>query len=259
LTFACLVLAYRHSHCYLLAWLYYSIVSAPSIVFFSAVIQTTADRYAYLPTMSFFLILAGGAERMSRQGKEWVWFGSLVIISLFGYLSVRQVLVWRDSETLWRNVIRNSPGMPLPYNNLGLALQNGGDVDGATASYQTAIQLKPDYGEAHVNLGNVKFGIGRLDEAIALYRKAIVIDSTVPEAYNNLGVALYSKGDCDNAISSLAKAIQLKPEYGDAYDALGRIYLEKGDSAAALTLLEHAASSGDGREQGALKERGRSW
>jgi protein O-mannosyl-transferase len=259
ITVVCLILAHRHNRVFFLAWLYYIILSAPSIVLFSAVIQTTADRYAYLPTIGFFLLFACGAERMFRHDKEWLWIGLLVVIALFGLLSMSQVPVWRDSETLWRNVLRNSPGIPLPYNNLGLALQNGGDLDGATESFERAIQLKPDYAEAHLNLGNVKLRIGNVDEAIALYRKAIDISPNLAEAYNNLGVASYGKGDFDTAISSLAKAIQLKPDYGDAYYALGTSYLKRGDTAAAFASLEHAARLGDGRAQDALKRTGRPW
>ena len=43
--------------------------------------------------------------------------------------------------------------MPEVYNNLGMAFQEQQRLNEAVASYQQAIQLKPDYADAYNNLG----------------------------------------------------------------------------------------------------------
>ena len=43
---------------------------------------------------------------------------------------------------------------------------------------------------AHYNLGRVLAGKGQFDDAIAEYRKAIELDPNYADAHNNLGVAL---------------------------------------------------------------------
>ena len=42
----------------------------------------------------------------------------------------------------------------------------------AVACYRRALELKPDYAEAHNNLGNALKDQGKPDEAVACYRRA---------------------------------------------------------------------------------------
>jgi Flp pilus assembly protein TadD len=48
-------------------------------------------------------------------------------------------------------------------------------MDEAIAHFQRALEIKPDYAEAHKNLGIALAGAGRLDEAIGHYQKALVL------------------------------------------------------------------------------------
>ena len=61
---------------------------------------------------------------------------------------------------------------------MGITLKELGRLDEAEASFRQAIELKPDYAEAHSNLGNILKELGRLDEAEASYKKALSIDPT---------------------------------------------------------------------------------
>ena len=87
-----------------------------------------------------------------------------------------------------------------------------GQVDEAIAHYQKALQIKPDYAEAHNNLGNALLQKGRVDEAIAHYQKALQIKPDNAEAHYNLGNALLQKGRVDEAIAQYQKALQIKPD-----------------------------------------------
>ena len=60
-------------------------------------------------------------------------------------------------------------------NVLGATLQGQGKLQEAVASFDRAIQLKPDYIEVHNNLGNTLKELGRLDEADASFTQAIFL------------------------------------------------------------------------------------
>jgi Flp pilus assembly protein TadD len=57
------------------------------------------------------------------------------------------------------------------------------------AHYRKALELKPDYAEAHNNLGNALVSRGQTDEAMAHYRKALELKPDCAEAHNNLDLA----------------------------------------------------------------------
>ena len=57
-----------------------------------------------------------------------------------------------------------------------------GRIPEAVACYRRALELKPDYAEAHNNLGNALKDQGKLDEAVACYRRALELKPDYAEA-----------------------------------------------------------------------------
>ena len=75
---------------------------------------------------------------------------------------------------------------------MGNALQANGDLDAALGSYKRALELKPDYAEAHNNMGNVFTKMGEADAAIKSYERAIEIKPDYADAYHNISLELLS-------------------------------------------------------------------
>src|SRR5581483_10662061 len=71
------------------------------------------------------------------------------------------------------------------YNISGVANAALLRFDEALASYDKAIQLRPDFAVAHYNRGNALSDLKRPDEAVASYDKAIRIRPDHAEAHNN--------------------------------------------------------------------------
>src|SRR5262249_30827042 len=157
------------------------------------------------------------------------------------------------------------PDSPAVHLNLGLALTDQGDLPGARAAFQKAIDLKPDYALAHHNKGNILHDQGDFPGAIAAYEKAIAalqkalaayqealaadqkaIDPTpdLALAHTNLGKVLHDQGDFPGAIAACQKAIALKPDYAWAHWNLGRSLLKQGELARALEELRRGHELG---------------
>jgi tetratricopeptide (TPR) repeat protein len=81
----------------------------------------------------------------------------------------------------------------------GNALFQKGQVDDAIAQYQKAVEINPNYVQAHYNLGLALFQKGQLDEAVAEFQKAVEINPNDADAHSNLGNALFQKGELDEA------------------------------------------------------------
>ena len=66
-----------------------------------------------------------------------------------------------------------------------------GDLDSAAQSSETAIEIKPNFPEAHNNLGVKEQESGALDGAIACSREAIRYRPNYAHAHNNIGAIKY--------------------------------------------------------------------
>ena len=131
-----------------------------------------------------------------------------------------------EAVKLIRKALGINPASTM-YFNLAAALKAQGDPDGAIESYNNAIQLNPDYAEAHNNLGNVYKQQGKLVEAAFSLHKAISLRPDYAEAHNNLGNVYKEQGRFEEATSYYRKALSLKPDYAEAYNNLGNVYREQ--------------------------------
>ena len=110
------------------------------------------------------------------------------------------------------------------FSNYGVILKNLGKLQEAELSYRKAIEIKPDFADAHSNLGSILSDLGKLQEAELSYRKAIEIKPHLAEAHSNLGTVLNDLGKLQEADLSTRKAIEIKPDYPHAYFNLFRQY-----------------------------------
>jgi superkiller protein 3 len=126
--------------------------------------------------------------------------------------------------------LRIAPNYAMAHNGIGVALEEKGDLDGAILCYQAAVQIDPSCALVHYNLGAALYVKGRRDEAVAAWRVAVAIKQDTAEAYNWLGNALLNeKGRLrDEAVAAFREAIRLAKDYPEAHSGLGSALLEQG-------------------------------
>jgi Tfp pilus assembly protein PilF len=105
---------------------------------------------------------------------------------------------------------------------------DGGNVDEAIDNYRKALEIKPDYAEAHDKLGLALAERGQIDEAIAHFRKALEIKPDFTEAHNDLGLALIKCGRVEEAIAQYRRALEIKPDFAEAHINLGSALAARG-------------------------------
>lgn len=126
----------------------------------------------------------------------------------------------KDALPALQNAAKLSPNDAEIHNNLGMILQDRGQLDGAVASYGSALKIDPCFVEAHYNLGNVLCEFGRLEEAVASYRNALKINPNVAVIHSNLGAALQELGRLEEALSSCRRALELEPGWAVVHSNL---------------------------------------
>ena len=98
----------------------------------------------------------------------------------------------------------------------------------AVPCFSRALELKPDYAEAHYNLGNAMHALGMHDNAVACYGRALELAPNYAEAHNGLGTTLKDQGKLEDATRCYRRAVELKPDYAEAYYNLGNAFQDQG-------------------------------
>jgi len=100
----------------------------------------------------------------------------------------------------------------------------------AVDAYQRAIDLAPDWAEAHINLGVALYHQRELDAAQRSFRAALAIDPANAICRYNLGCVYEEVGKIDEAIENLRAALVGMPNHADAHFNLALAYEKKGDT-----------------------------
>jgi tetratricopeptide (TPR) repeat protein len=185
-----------------------------------------ADRYFYIPSIGLLLCFAYCLLELKNT---WIRYAVFIFfVLLFSSLSFLRCRVWKDSLTLWDDVISKYNYSSVAYSNRGYTYSNLGQTDKAIDDYSKAIELFPNYADGYYNRGIIYANLGQRDKAIDDYSKAIELNPTFPDEYYNRGIAYSNLGDWDKAISDYSKAIELNPKYAYAYNNRGVIYANIG-------------------------------
>ncbi|HSK74523.1 MAG TPA: protein kinase [Pyrinomonadaceae bacterium] len=102
------------------------------------------------------------------------------------------------------------------------------DFSGAEREFKKALQLNPNYPNAHDGYGFYLKALGRHEEAIEKCKQVQRLDPLSPFAHVSLGYAYYFARDYEKAIEECNKALELDKYSTFAYRNLGLAYLQLG-------------------------------
>ena len=123
---------------------------------------------------------------------------------------------------------------------------NDWNLTEAEASFQRAINLKPDYETAHHWYALMLAMAGRFDQAIDRIKRAHAIDPISISVVKDTALIYFYAGHYDQAIIHCQKALEMNPDFYPAHAALGDIYLKLGRKEEAIAELTKASQL-DGR------------
>ncbi|MBI4423137.1 MAG: tetratricopeptide repeat protein [Elusimicrobia bacterium] len=206
------------------AWAYYLIAISPVVGVVRNGPQIVADRYSYLPCLSW-AILAGAAAALwlrdrGEAGRRLALAAAACLAVVLGSATWRQCAVWRSSADLWTRVLSLNPGSHTAHNNLANHLWAKGKTDEAEEHYRQALEAQPLYAPSLTNLGGMLLMKGRRTEAMDFLRRSLRLKPGQPEARNNLGVALLGQGRPMEAALEFAEALRIRPGWKPAQDNL---------------------------------------
>lgn len=243
--------------------------------FYFEVYTLVADHYLYTAMLGPALALAGALRalhdadpmRISSFGGARAIGGicAACLIAL-GVRSAFQATTWRNTQTLFKHVLKVNPNsyvacnslaalytspatlnvrMAVFYtqrslmlepgqvegyvelNNLAAILARQGRLLQALRMCDEAIRRHHDFSDAHLNKATILANLHRLPEALAEIAEAVRLNPANVRARVNYGVLLARSGKRDQAIEQVREALRINPNFAPAQAAMRAMKNEK--------------------------------
>jgi Flp pilus assembly protein TadD len=209
----------------LFAWGYFCVALLPVMGFtdvYFMKFSLVADHYQHLALVGVTALAgAGWAEWRRRAPGPAPLAAAALLAGLFGVLTWRQCLRYRDAETLFAVTLRENPSSAMAHNNLGVILAAAGRLPEAADQFGAALRLDPGYADAERNFGLTLAREGRAAEAVPHYEQALRLQPIFATAEDDLGNALLRLDRAAEAIPHFEQAIRLSAGDAEAECNLG--------------------------------------
>jgi len=120
------------------------------------------------------------------------------------------------------------------------------DFNAAEKCCRKALQLNPDFSEAHLNLGNVLKAQSRYRKAIASYREAIRCRSDYLSAYHCLGNLYREVMMHDKAVETFRIGLKISPDNPSVLYDLANTYKARGEIVEAVRCFQRVLALNPG-------------
>jgi hypothetical protein len=176
--------------------------------------QAMADRYTYLPGMGLAVAVVWSVahvlEPLEKRGRIAGVAATVSAAAALSLVTVRQVALWKDQETVFRHAIAVTEGNGRAHLILSQSLLETARPLEALVHAREAVRLDPFNPRAHKNLGYVLFRAGLLEESVAALEQAIAIDPDYAEAHGNLAIAYGKLGRFEDAAREMRAEQRLR-------------------------------------------------
>ena len=227
-----------------------------------------AERYTYVPYIGIFFWLGMEGYKLLQgrfaSSKAVLFSVAGAWILFLSFLTFQRIPVWKDSQTLWANVLKTYPESRRGWTNKGLDFYTKEKYPECVDHLTRALAIDPNFPDAvewraraylemndaakaleDVNhfliirpnseaglflLGRCYELLGRAEEAVNVY-SGLITQYDKAEYYNNRGTLYFNalKRYAD-AKSDFENALRLKPDYGKFMLNLSRCYYMLGDN-----------------------------
>ena len=130
---------------------------------------------------------------------------------------------YAEAATLLKRALDERPSDALAWNNLGSALAESGDLEGAVAAFRQCAALAPQRAAPWFNIGHALDMIGRVDEAHDALREALKRDPAHVSARVTLARVLQFMGRIAEAESEYRRVLAARPDSALAWYGLSTL------------------------------------
>ncbi len=240
-----LVWKFRERRYLLVGWLWFLGTLVPVIGLVQVGEAAMADRYAYIPLIGIFVMIAFGVADLAESKKLGLWPAVPVVAVLLALAVVthRQINYWQSSYDLWSHALAVTENNFVAEDNLGGALILEGKEEEAHPHFEAAARINPKDPMSRSNLGTYFQTHHQLRDAITQYEAAVQLTSDpglLAETYANLGAAHGALDEDEQAHKNFEQSLRLNPNQFNAWLGLGLLALKQTKLAEAISDLSRS-------------------
>jgi Flp pilus assembly protein TadD len=225
-----LVLKFRARRYLLVGCLWFLGTLVPVIGLVQVGDAAMADRYAYIPLIGIFVMIAFGAADWAQTlsaGKQkgtWLVVAAAIFIVALALATHRQIGYWDNNYDLWSHALVVTQNNFIAEDNLGGALILEDKEEEAHPHFEAAARINPRDAMSRSNLGTYYETHTQMREAIVEYQAAVDLTSDpmlLASTYANLGAAQRALNLDEDAHKSFEHSLRFNPAQFNAWLGLG--------------------------------------
>lgn len=216
--------------------------------------STMAERFLFIPTLGFVLLLCSLLEKALSRIKIAPQKPLLAIVGasalLFATVTIKRNPDWKDNATLFANDLNHLPRSAKAHHNLANIYSERGDeaLDEATKRtyYETAIGLIEQavtiypVQEFYKQLGQLYGNLGRWDGVIKAHTVYLEFNAGNATVWMQLGIAQGMSGNMEEALTAFERSYAIDPNNADVCNNLGKTYAMYGRGEEAKHMFQEA-------------------
>jgi Flp pilus assembly protein TadD len=224
-------------------WFWFLGTLVPTIGLVQVGAASMADRYTYIPSIGFFIVMVwGAAEMFSAQPRGKIILPVLGGAALLGCVlaTANQISLWRDSITLFRHAMEVTTDNYAAENVLGKAYEKTGDNAHALFLYRASVATEPRFPNSQFNLAMCLLTLGQTAEALEHLQVAAALEPRDADVQFDLGIYFSQHGSWTNAANCFSNSVSVRPAYAPAQLGLGSACANLGHAAEAAAHFREA-------------------
>src|SRR6187399_3022435 len=194
-----------------------------------------AERYTYVPYIGMAFLIGTMLDKYSATiNKSLLWGIAGAVILVFGIVTFQRTKVWKDSDTLWTNVLEHFPNSSVPRTNranylirISAAPENKGRqselLQTALEDCNEALKTPLNHAKAYENRQNIYLRLNKDSLALSDANSLIRLEPKNRLGYYTKGVAYQRFNIPDSAIVYFGKCLELSPNTDFALNNRGSL------------------------------------
>ena len=225
-----------------------------------------SERYSYIPYIGIAILFAKilldlvSNSKQSKRNLSMLYIGFGIVVLLFTVQSNKRNKVWQNGETLFTDVINQSPNECFGYifrcyhriqetnyqgciddcnaglkidSNATILLSNRGvsrfylnDFKGALTDFDAIIKRDSTISDIFLKRGKARSALLDNVGAIHDFEKALQLNPSMISICLDLSLSKLAVNDVQGAIAVLNNALSINPDFADAYYNRGNCYFQ---------------------------------